>query len=383
MDVIQPFHVMKLLATAKSMEAAGRSIIHMEVGEPDFDTPEPIVNLGIEALRHQHMHYTAAVGNPQLRAAISQYYQQHLGVTIDPQRIIITPGASGALQLVLSVLINPGDDVLMADPGYPCNRNFVHLLAGNPVSVPVDESSQFQIQVDHLSAHWTNLTRALLLASPSNPTGTIIPPESMQSIIDYASQHQAAVIVDEIYQGLSYETAPYTALQFSEDIFVINSFSKFFGMTGWRLGWIVAPPAYIEDLDKLAQNLYLAASTPAQQAALAAFTPETFAILEQRRQIYQQRRDFLLPALRQLGFKIPCEPEGAFYIYADCSELTDDSYAFCLDVLDQVGVAITPGIDFGHFRPERYVRFSYTTEMSQLKLGVERLQVYLNERKLS
>lgn len=379
MEAIQPFHVMRLLATAKSMEAAGRSIIHMEVGEPDFATPEPVVNAGIQALRTGHMHYTAAVGDPRLRHAISQYYQQQLNVKIDPARIIITPGASGALQLVLSVLINPGDDVLLADPGYPCNRNFVQLLAANPVGIPVDEKSRFQINVQHLAAHWTDSTRALLLASPSNPTGTIIPSPSMQSIIEYADQHQAAVIVDEIYQGLCYETMPYTALEFSEDIFVINSFSKFFGMTGWRLGWIVAPAAYVDDLDKLAQNLYLAASTLSQQAALSAFNAETLQILEKRRQIYQQRRDYLLPALQQLGFRIPCKPEGAFYIYADCSALTNDSYTFCLDVLEQAGVAITPGIDFGENNSEHYVRFSYTQDISQLKEGVQRLRDYLEK----
>ncbi len=378
MDKIEPFRVMQLLAEARKLEAKGQSIIHMEVGEPDFSTPEPIIQAGIQALKQGRTHYTPAVGDISLRQAISEYYQLQFNVDVAAERILVTPGASGALQLALSVLINPGDEVILADPGYPCNRNFVYLLGAEPVAVEVSAETKFQINSQHLPGVWSDSSRALLLASPSNPTGTMIDKEDMRAMINYVHSRDGHVIVDEIYQGLTYDHEGYSALECSEDVFVINSFSKYFGMTGWRVGWIVAPECYIEDLDTLAQNLYLAASTPAQFAAISAFTPATLALLEQRKEIYRQRRDFLIPALRSLGFKVPCEPEGAFYIYADCSELTTDSFKFCQDALHQAGVAITPGLDFGHKQPEKFVRFAYTTDLPNIEEGVRRLQQFIN-----
>ena len=380
LDLIQPFRVMELLDQAKQMEAQGHAVIHMEVGEPDFETPAPIIDAGIKALEQGKTHYTAARGAPELRQAISQYYLDKFNTVVDAERILITPGASGALQLALSVLIDPGNEVLLADPGYPCNRNFIRLLGACPRAVNVDASSGFQVTADHLPRYWADKTRALLLASPSNPTGTLIPKQDMLMMLDYASAHDGAVIVDEIYQGLNYEGDPYTVAGLSEDVFVINSFSKYFGMTGWRIGWIVAPQAYVSDLDKLAQNLYLATSTPAQMAALQAFSDDSLNILEQRRDTFRQRRDYLLPALAGLGFKIDSVPQGAFYIYADCSDLTDDSYRFCQDILKETAVAITPGLDFGDNRPESFMRFAYTTELGKLKEAVSRLETFIKGR---
>lgn len=374
---IQPFHVMALLARARELEAQGRDIVHMEIGEPDFATPEPIVRAGVEALNSGRHHYTAAKGLTPLRAKISAYYQQRYGVSVAPERIVITPGASGALQLLMAVLINPGERVLMSDPGYPCNRNFVRLVEGESRAIPVDAASGFQLTAGHLEQYWDDRSKAVMVASPANPTGSLVPGDEMQALADFVAARGGHLLVDEIYQGLTYEGKDETALAVSDDIFVINSFSKFFGMTGWRLGWLVAPEAYVDAIDRVAQNIFLAASTPAQYAALAAFTPETLAILEQRRQTFQQRRDYLLPALRRLGFDIPVAPAGAFYLYADCSRFTDDSYDFCLDVLERTGVAITPGKDFGFHQPQRHVRFAFTTAMDRLEEGVARLRRHL------
>lgn len=379
MEDIAPFYVMDVLARARALERGGRSIVHMEIGEPDFATPAPVVEAGIRALRAGYTHYTPATGLPELREAIAAFYLSRDGVSVDPGRIVITPGASGALQLILGVVLNPGDQVLMADPGYPCNRHFVRLLEGDAVSVPVDASSAYQLTAELIAAHWTPRTAAVMLASPSNPTGTLVAEEELRRIVDLVDARGAVLIVDEIYQCLIYEGRTGTALRHSDAIFVLNSFSKYFCMTGWRIGWLVAPERYLPALDRLAQNIFLAASTPAQYAALACFEGPVIALLEQHRGEFRTRRDFLLPALRQLGFDIPLTPRGAFYLYADCSRHTADSYAFTLELLERAGVAITPGCDFGRYRAERYVRFAYTTGLDQLRLGVERLREYLGK----
>jgi len=377
MVAVQPFHVMALLAQARRLEAEGRNIVHMEIGEPDFETPAPIVQAGVEALKSGKHHYTPATGLPELRQAISDFYRQKYKLSVDPKRILITPGSSGALQLLMSALINPGQQVLMADPGYPCNRNFVRLVDGEVISIPVDVETGYQLNLEHLQQHWNHNSQAVMIASPANPTGTLIAETEMRSIADFVAQKGGHMIVDEIYHGLTYGVNEQTALAISDDVFVINSFSKFFGMTGWRLGWVVAPEAYVDGLDKVAQNVFLAASTPAQYAALAAFKPETMTELERRRQVFEQRRDYLLPALRQIGFEIPVTPQGAFYLYANCKQFTDNSYQFCLDLLQQAGVAVTPGKDFGQNQPEQHLRFAYTTSLERLKLGIERLQQFL------
>jgi aspartate/methionine/tyrosine aminotransferase len=377
MTHIQPFHVMALLARARELEAGGSSIIHMEIGEPDFVTPQPVIDAGIRALREGRTHYTPAVGLPALRRRLAGYYRERYCVEVEAERIVITPGASAALQLVLAMLVDPGDRVLMADPGYPCNRNFVHLLNGVPVGLPVDAATNYQPDATCVSAAWTGSVAALLVASPSNPTGTLLTEADIRALFAVTQSRGGRLVVDEIYHGLTYGETAKTALAVSDDIFVINSFSKYFGMTGWRLGWLVAPQESIAGLDKLAQNLYLAAPTPAQYAALSAFEPDNIAILEARRLEFRSRRDYLLPALRGLGFGIAGTPEGAFYLYADCSRFTDDSYGFSVRLLEEAGVAITPGLDFGNHRPERHVRFAYTTSLEHLEEGIRRLKDYL------
>lgn len=374
MAEIAPFHVMALLARARELEAAGRSVIHMEIGEPDFPTAEPIIAAGQRALAEGRTRYSAAAGLPELRRAISDHYRERYNVAVAPQRILITPGASGALQLATAVLINPGDRVLLADPGYPCNRHFVRLAEGEAVGIPVGPETGYQLTADLVERHWDERSVAVLLASPANPTGTVIPPDELSAIIATVEARGGRVIMDEIYHGLVYGAALQTALAFSDQTFVVNSFSKYYGMTGWRLGWLVAPEDCVGAAEKLAQNVFLAASTPAQYAALAAFTPEAQAVFETRRQEFQARRDFLLPALRELGFIIPATPDGAFYLYADCGRFTDDSYAFALRLLDEAGVALTPGLDFGHHQPHRHVRFAYASPIAQLAEGVERLR---------
>jgi aspartate/methionine/tyrosine aminotransferase len=374
---ITPFHAMALLARARALEAQGRSVVHMEIGEPDFATPQPIVEAGIQALQQGKTHYTPAVGLSALREAIADHYLREFAVKVEPRRIVVTPGASGALQLILATLVDPGSQVLMTDPGYPCNRNFVLLFEGEPVMVPVEAQQQYQPSAELLERYWSERTSCMMVASPSNPTGTVVSPDTLQALLHKVRDRGGQLIVDEIYQNLCYREEPRTALALGEDVFVINSFSKYFGMTGWRLGWLVAPEHAVDHLDRLAQNLFLSAPTPAQHAALRAFEPETKAILEGRRAEFQRRRDYLLPALRALGFDIAVEPQGAFYLYADCSRLTDDSFGFATDLLEKAGVAITPGVDFGEYRAQQHVRFAYTTSMEQLQLGVERIAEFL------
>ena len=375
---IEPFHVMDILARARRMDALGQDVVHMEVGEPDFSTPEPIVTAGIRALQEGCTHYTAATGLPALREAISGYYANRFGVQVEPERILVTPGASGALQLVLAALVDPGDRVLMPDPGYPCNRHMVRLFEGEAVSLGVKASQDFSLANDQVIRNWDSRTRALMVATPANPTGRLMELKQLEQLYNAVLAPDGAFIVDEIYQGLVYEHPVETALSLGEDnLFVVNSFSKFFGMTGWRLGWVVAPKAYVPALDRLAQNIFLAAPTPAQHAALAAFQPETLDMLEQRRQIFQQRRDYLYEALTELGLRMGGKPEGAFYLYADVSRFSNDSFEFCRQLLEQARVAITPGRDFGSYRAEKYVRFAYTTGMDRLRLGVERLRAFL------
>jgi aspartate/methionine/tyrosine aminotransferase len=376
MDGIAAFHVMDILARAQALEAAGRDIIHLEIGEPDFATPEPIVEAGIAALRAGHTHYTGALGLPALREAIAGFYATRWHVAVDPARMVVTPGASGALLLALGLLAGPGDDVLMADPGYPCNRHFARFCDARAVAIAVSADSGFQLTLEHIERHATPATRAVLIASPSNPTGTCVSPGELARIHTWCSAQGVALIVDEIYLALTYDGGEHSAARW-DDVFVINSFSKYFLMTGWRLGWLVAPAWAMQDLERLAQNLFLAASTPAQHAALAAFSPASLKELEARKAELQARRDFLLPALRERGFAIPVTPQGAFYLYADCSRFTRDSHAFASQLLDQAGVAVTPGIDFGQHHAARHIRFAYTQPLPRLAEALARLDRFL------
>jgi aspartate/methionine/tyrosine aminotransferase len=373
MAQIAPFHVMELMARAQALEAEGRSIIHLEVGEPDFATAEPILEAAQRFLSGGHVHYTAALGMKELREAISGHYNARYGLEISPARIVVTAGASGALLLALGALVSPGDEWLLPDPGYPCNRHFVRLLEGRPVSLAVNAASNYQPTASQVAASWTNKTRGLLVASPANPTGTLLDPESMAALTGIVTRRGGTLLVDEIYHGLSYGVDARSALEISDEVFVINSFSKYFGMTGWRLGWLVAPQAYVREIEKLAQNLYIAPSTVAQHAALAAFQPDTTAILEARRHEFSLRRDLLLPGLRRLGFKIAAEPQGAFYVYADSSTLAADSDELARKLLTDAGVAATPGLDFGDNAPQGHMRFAYTIERSRIEEGLARM----------
>lgn len=371
---IAPFHVMELLARAKVLEAEGRDIIHMEVGEPDFPTPEPIIAAAQAHLAGGRVFYTPALGLPALREAIAGFYQTRYGLALSPSRVVVTAGASGALLLALACLAAPGKEWLLTDPGYPCNRHFVRTFEGIPVGIPVDGENNFQPTRTDLEKYWSTRTAGALFASPANPTGTLLDESQLAAIADFVRQRDGQLIVDEIYHGLTYERDAPTALRQGDDIFVVQSFSKYFNMTGWRLGWLVVPESFTRDIEKLAQNLFISPSTPAQYAALAAFKPETIAILESRRNEFRRRRDFLTPELEKLGFRITAKPEGAFYIYADCSALTEDSDQLSRHLLESAGVAITPGLDFGANAPNKHLRFAYTTGIERLSEAVARIR---------
>ena len=373
---IAPFHVMDILARAQAMEAAGRDVVHLEIGEPDFATAAPIVEAGVAALRAGHTHYTGALGLPALREAIAGFYATRWQASVDPARIVVTPGASGALLLALGLLTGPGDDVLMADPGYPCNRHFARFCEARAVNVPVGAASGFQLTRELIERHATPATRAVLIASPSNPTGTSISAGELERIHAWCADRGVALIVDEIYLALTYDGSETSAARW-DDVFVINSFSKYFLMTGWRLGWLVAPAWALSGLERLAQNLFLAAPTPAQHAALAAFSPACISVLEARKAELRARRDFLLPALRERGFVIPVTPQGAFYLYAECSRFSDDSHIFANRLLDAAGIAITPGIDFGRHRAAQHLRIAYTQPLPRLAEALARLDRFL------
>lgn len=375
---IQPFHVMDLLARARELEAAGRDVVHMEIGEPDFPTPEPVVAAGQLALADGHVHYTPALGLPALRAAVSRYYAERYGLSIDAGRVVITPGSSAGLQLLMAALVDEGDEVLLTDPGYPCNRNFVHLMGGVPVALPGAAAAGFQPTPTQVNEAWSSRTRALMVATPANPTGGQLGETDLRELADAVSGRQGVLIVDEIYQGLTYSGQDTTALALRrDDVVVVNSFSKYFGMTGWRVGWLVVPQALVPVMDRLAQNLYISAPTVAQHAAIAALAPSVRPLLDARRDEFRRRRDYLYAALGALGFGIASAPPGAFYLYADCSAFTDDSYAFTRQLLDEAGVAITPGRDFGVFEPQRHVRFAFTTSIERMREGVDRIEAFV------
>jgi aspartate/methionine/tyrosine aminotransferase len=355
---IEPFEVMEIQTLAREVEARGHDVVHLEIGEPDFTTPAPIVEAAKRALDAKPMFYTSALGLIELREAISRYYRERYRVDVSASRIVVTAGSSAALLLAFGVLLEEGDEVLMADPSYPCNRHFVHALGGVPRLVPVGPESRYQLDAGIARRHWNDRVRVAMVATPSNPTGTLVEPGTIAELAQLARERHATLLVDEIYHGLTYGVDARTALEAGEDILVINSFSKYFQMTGWRLGWMVAPQALVRDVEKLAQNLFISPSTLAQHAALACFSPETIAIVEERRRELDERRRFLVPGLQALGFRVAVEPQGAFYIYADCSALTDDSFAFARRILTDAHVAVTPGKDFGHNHPERHIRIA-------------------------
>ncbi len=370
---IEPFHVMALLSRANELQALGRDVIHLEIGEPDFTTAAPIVAAGQAALAAGHTRYTAARGLPRLREAIARFYEQRYQASIDPERVLITPGGSGALLLASSLLVDPGKHWLLADPGYPCNRHFLRLIEGAAQLVPVGPEVRYQLNADLVERHWDRDCVGALVASPANPTGTVLSRDELAELSGALKARGGHLVVDEIYHGLTYGCDAASVLEVDDDAFVLNSFSKYFGMTGWRLGWLVAPADAVPGLEKLAQNLYISAPSMAQHAALACFKPATLEILEARRAEFARRRDFLLPALRELGFNIAVVPEGAFYLYADISSFGGDAFAFCRHMLETQFVAITPGLDFGRHQAGHHVRFAYTQDLPRLEQAVERI----------
>lgn len=383
LDHIAPFHVMELMKMASVLEDQGRHLIHMGIGEPDFTAPQPVIDAAARAMADGRLQYTSALGLPALREAISAYYLQQCGLTVSASRIIVTAGASAALLLACAALVEPGKDVLMPDPCYPCNRHFVAAFNGQAKLVASGAQDRFQLSDQMVCENWDANTSGVLLASPSNPTGTSISPSELKAIIASVKQRGGFTIVDEIYQGLSYDAALFSALSLDDDVVVINSFSKYFNMTGWRLGWIVVPERIVPHIEKLAQNLFICASSVAQYAALACFEPETMAIYEGRKAEFKRRRDYIVPALRELGFGIPVMPDGAFYVYADCSRFTSDADAFAKEVLTEAGVVIVPGLDFGPATASTYVRLSYANSYENLQEAVARLSRFLQSRPAS
>lgn len=374
---IQPFFVMEVLSRAKALEREGRDIIHLEIGEPDFPTPPLVVECATEFLRRGEIRYTPAAGLPELREAISKYYRDRYGVCVASERIFVTPGASGAFLLAMGLLLNQGDKVLLADPGYPCYANFVRLYGGTPALVPVGAESRFHVNSEILATHWDDQTKGAVIASPSNPTGTVLYPDELNALVDEIERRSGFLIADEIYHGLEYEKPSPTALTYSDRVFVVNSFSKYFGMTGWRLGWLVVPSDSIDNAEKLAQNMFISAPAPSQYGALASFKEENLQELERRRRVFQSRRDYLCDQLRKIGFSLNTIPSGAFYVYADCSRLTSNSLDFAMGLLEKTGVAVTPGKDFGKNSPEAYLRFSYAVTLEQLADALSRIRHFV------
>lgn len=360
-----------------------RPMIFLNIGEPDFTAPPLVQRAAEQAISQGRTQYTPATGLPLLRERISQWYKQRFGVDIPASRIVVTAGASAALHLACMALIEPGDQILMPDPSYPCNRHFVSAAEGCAVLVPTTEQDRFQLSADAVRSEWGPRTRGVLLASPSNPTGTSIDPDALRDIHRVVQMHGGITLVDEIYLGLGFD-AQYgkTALALDDDIISINSFSKYFNMTGWRLGWMVVPELLVPVIERLAQNLFICPSTVAQHAALACFEPESLGLYEQRRKQFQARRDYFIPQLNAMGLTVPVMPDGAFYAWADCRAAcaklgVKDSWEFAFEVMHKAHVAITPGRDFGTAQTHNFVRFSTASSMEHLQEAVARLRALL------
>ncbi len=383
----EPFYVMEVAkaASQKAREVAhtDRPVVFLNIGEPDFTAPPLVQAAAQAAIDAGQTQYTPALGLEPLRQAISDWYGSRFGVQVPASRIVITAGASAALQLACLALIDRGDEILMPDPSYPCNRHFVSAAEGVAKLIPTTADERFQLSADKVAAAWGPHTRGVLLASPSNPTGTSIDPAELRRIHDVVRSHSGITLIDEIYLGLSHdEQFGHSALALGEDIISINSFSKYFNMTGWRLGWLVVPEALVPVLERLAQNLFICASTVSQQAALACFEPASLAEYERRRAEFKARRDYFIPALNELELTVPVAADGAFYAWADCSAACQklglkDSWAFAFAALEHAHVAITPGRDFGTDQTARFVRFSTANSMAELQTAIARLKAWL------
>ncbi|MEZ5607331.1 MAG: pyridoxal phosphate-dependent aminotransferase [Burkholderiaceae bacterium] len=395
---IQPFYVMEMAKTAGAIarEAAGSDnpMVYMNVGEPDFTAPPLVQEAAERAIREGRTQYTQSMGLPELRERISAWYAQRFGVQVPARRIIVTAGASAALHLACLALIDAGDEILMPDPSYPCNRQFVSMAEGRAVMIPSTAAERFQLSAGKVAEAWGAHTRGVMLASPSNPTGTSIHPDELARIQAVVTERGGITLVDEIYLGLSFDDAySHSALALDNDIISINSFSKYFNMTGWRLGWLVVPDALVPVIEQIAQHLFICASSVAQHAALACFEPESLAEYERRRQEFKARRDWFVPQLGALGLTVPVTPDGAFYAWADCSAACDKLFAgrseynsgmqtpgsweFAFELMKRAHLAVTPGRDFGHADTARYIRFSTANSMAQLRTAIERLKTVL------
>ena len=378
---IDAFHVMELAKQAAELERAGRHIIHMGIGEPDFTAAAPVIHAAEAAMRRGVTQYTGALGIHALREAIAGYYKTAYGIDVPARRVIVTAGASGALLLACAVLVEIGAEVLMPDPSYPCNRHFVAAFDGHAKMIPSGPEERFQLTAAQVIEHWGENTRGVLLASPSNPTGTSILPDELKAILAEVRKRQVFAILDEIYQGLSYDAPPVSALSLDDNVVTVNSFSKYFNMTGWRLGWLVVPDSLVPAFEKVAQNLFICASAVAQHAALACFTPEALAIYDERKAEFRRRRDAIVPALEALGLRVPVKPDGAFYVYANCRHVNHPAAGnadrLTQAILHDAGVVMVPGTDFGPHTANDYIRISYATSMQNIEEAMQRLHHFL------
>jgi aspartate/methionine/tyrosine aminotransferase len=366
---------MLLLERARELEAEGRRIIHMEIGEPDFSTPASVIRAARQALECDDLFYTPSTGNPRLQQALANWYKQEYNVDVAADRILITPGSSGAFSLLYAVMLEAGESVLLSDPGYPCQRNFIRLAGGEPISIPVGPETRYHLSPECLEQYWQRGTRAAVVINPSNPTGALIEGKQIQAMAEACRAHGGYLISDEIYHGLTYGVKARCALEFDDNAIVVNSFSKRWAMTGWRIGWVIVPESLIDACRRVMQNIFIAAPTLSQYAAIAALAANSD--VAAMRKAYDRRRSYLLQALPELGFDIAVEPQGAFYIYANVKRLTDDARRLCWRLLEQAGVAATPGEDFGAYQAERHIRFSYAAGLDDIREGISRIRAFL------
>lgn len=376
-QTVLPFRVVELFKEAVGLQAAGRDIISLGIGEPDFTAPPQVLEAAERAGRAGLSGYSPPTGLTALREAIAQFYGDHFGAPVDPSRVIVTSGASGALLLAAMALVDPGDEILMPDPCYPANRNFIASAGGVARLVPSTAAARYQLSAEDVRSHWGPATRGVLVASPSNPTGTSVAPSEMAALLAEVRGRQGLALVDEIYLGLSYEHAPRSALALDDGIVVVNSFSKYFHMTGWRLGWLIVPPHMVSAIERIASSLAICAPTLAQHAALACFQPDTLAIYAERRDAFRARRDYLLPEFERLGLRVPVRPDGAFYIYSDISGLGMNSTQLSHRLLHEANVAAVPGHDFGPAHADHTMRFSYAASLERLQEAVARMEKLL------
>ncbi len=371
-DKVTPFIVMEILERAKELEREGKEIIHMEIGEPDLP-PSPKVLEAIDRYKNKAQGYTHSLGVWELREAIAEYYWETYKVDISPERVIVTTGTSGAFSLIFSALFEPGDNFVFTDPGYPCYKNFCHIYCLNPITTPIGKETNYELkrqQLENLEVPF----KGFLVTSPSNPVGNIYEKETIKGLAEFSEENGKLFISDEIYHGLNYEKEVHTALEFSDNAIVVNGFSKYFCMPGFRLGWVIVPENLVRKLQLVAQNLFISPPTLSQYVAIEALKDKEY--LKRVREIFKRRRDYLYSELKKL-FKIEVPPEGAFYIWANIEKYSRDSLKFAYQLLETVGLAVTPGVDFGKNRTEMYIRFSYANSLDKLQKGVERLKNFL------